>query len=74
MMACDRRGRGWRIRDRRIWPFIALAIRRVVVGSGEFKSLEIEELTMRPLHAAEVIVSGSLEPPEAMSIATSRHE
>jgi hypothetical protein len=40
-----------------------LAIRRVVIDSAKLKSLEIEELTVRRLQAAEVTVSDSLEIP-----------
>jgi hypothetical protein len=42
-----------------------LAIRRVVVGSVEFKSLKIQDLTVKRLRASEVIVSDSLELPES---------
>ena len=40
-----------------------LAIRRIAVESGKFKSLEIQDLTVTRLHAAEVIVSDSLKLP-----------
>jgi hypothetical protein len=42
-----------------------LAIRRVFVGSAEFKSLQIQDLIVTRLHAAEVSVSGSLQLPES---------
>jgi len=38
-----------------------LAIRRVSIGSAEFKSLAIQELTVTRLRAAEVTVSDSLK-------------
>jgi hypothetical protein len=40
-----------------------LAIRRVVVESAKLKSLEIQDLTVTRLHAAEVTVSDSLKLP-----------
>jgi len=42
-----------------------LAIRRVLVGSAEFKSLEIQDLTVTRLRAAEVTVTDSLKPPRS---------
>jgi hypothetical protein len=42
-----------------------LAVRRIVVGSAKFKSLEIQDLTVTRLHAAEVIVSESLKLPKS---------
>jgi len=41
-----------------------LAIGRVVVGSAKFKSLEIQDLTVMRIHAAEVTVSDFLKLPE----------
>jgi hypothetical protein len=41
-----------------------LAIRRLVVDGAKFKSLEIQDLTVTRLHAAEVTVSDSLKLPE----------
>ena len=40
-----------------------LAIRHVVVDSAKLKSLEIQDLTVTRLHAAEVTVSDSLKLP-----------
>jgi hypothetical protein len=40
-----------------------LAIRRVMVASGVFKSLEIQDLIVTRIHAAEVTVSDSLHLP-----------
>ncbi len=40
-----------------------LAIRRIAVESAKFKSLEILDLTVRRLRAAEVTVSDSLKLP-----------
>jgi hypothetical protein len=40
-----------------------LAIRRVVIDGAKFKTLEIEDLTVTRLHAAEVAVSDSLDLP-----------
>jgi hypothetical protein len=37
-----------------------LAIRRIVIESAKFKSLEIQDLTVKRLHAAEVTVTVSL--------------
>jgi hypothetical protein len=42
-----------------------LAIRRVSIESAKFKSLEIQDLTVARLHAAEVTVSDSLTLPES---------
>ena len=61
---CDRRGRSWRIRDRRI-NYSAVGDSRVLVESAEFKSLEIQDLTVTRLRAAEVTVSDSLKVPES---------
>jgi hypothetical protein len=41
-----------------------LAIRRLSVESAKFKSLEIHDLTVMRIHAAEVTVSDSLKLPE----------
>ena len=40
-----------------------LAVRRLAVENGRFKSLEIDDLTVKRLHAAEVNVSESLRLP-----------
>jgi len=40
-----------------------LAIRRVVIDNAKFKTLEIEDLTVKRLHAGEVTVSDSLDLP-----------
>ena len=40
-----------------------LKIRRVIIDGAEFKSLEIHDLTVTRLRAAEVIVSDSLKLP-----------
>ena len=44
-------------------PIGRLSIRRILIESAEFKFLEIQDLTVRRLHAAEVTVSGSLKLP-----------
>ena len=41
-----------------------LAIGRLVVGGVKFKSLEMQDLTVMRIHAAEVTVSTSLKLPE----------
>ena len=41
-----------------------LAIGRLVVGGVKFKSLEIQDLTVMRIHAAEVTVSDFLKLPE----------
>jgi hypothetical protein len=41
-----------------------LAIRRLSVESAKFNSLEIKDLTVMRIHAAEVTVSDSLKLPE----------
>jgi hypothetical protein len=40
-----------------------LAIRRILIEGAEIKSLEMQELTVKRLHAAEVTVSDSLKLP-----------
>lgn len=40
-----------------------LAIRKLAVEHGRFKSLEIDGLTVRRLHAADVTISESLQFP-----------
>ena len=42
-----------------------LAIRRVLIESAEFKSLEIQPLTVTRLRAAEITASDSLKPPRS---------
>jgi hypothetical protein len=42
-----------------------LAIRRVLIESAEFKSLEIQHLTVTRFHAAENTASDWLKPPRS---------
>jgi hypothetical protein len=55
------RGRSWRIRDRRIGHWAVGD--QPCLDSGKLKSLEIQDLTVTRLHAAEITVSDSLKPP-----------
>ena len=40
-----------------------LAVRRILVGDAKFKSLEIQDLMVTRLHAAEIFVSESVQLP-----------
>lgn len=46
-------------------PIRRLAIRRVLIESAEFKSLEIQPLTVTRFRAAEITTSDSLKPPRS---------
>jgi hypothetical protein len=50
-----------------------LAIRRLAIDRVRFKSVEIDELTVKRIHASEITVADSLHLPGSSSVVTESH-